>query len=92
MGDTDLVDLHEVMRRDHPGVLRVELPADLLATAILVEPVDPVGHHEVRAMVPLVSHKTQRQADRPREPDRLPVPGRDGRGHGAASLGPQAVS
>ena len=78
VGAADLVDLHEMVRRDHPRVLRVELPADLLPAAILVEPVDPVGHDEVRAVVPLRHEVAERQADGPREADRLPVPGRDG--------------
>ena len=68
-----LIQLHEVVRRNHAGVRRLELPADPLALAPLEDGVDAVGDHQERAVVHLRHEVAQRHADGAGETHRLPL-------------------
>ena len=78
IGAAHLVNLDETVSGDHARIMRVELPADLVLTAILVKPVDPVGDDEERAMVSLGDEVPKWKADRPGKAHGLAVTRGDG--------------
>ena len=73
VGAADLVKLDDVMRRNHPRISRIELPADALLLTPGEKLVNALADDEVRAVVQLRDEVTQRDANRARHPHRLAV-------------------
>src|SRR5262249_752359 len=67
----DLVDLDQVVRRDHARVDRIELPTNLLLLAPFVECVDPLRDDQEGTVEHLRHEIAQRNPDRTRQPHRL---------------------
>ena len=83
IGTANLIELDDVVSRDHARVGRVELPGDPLLAAPREDLIHPLGHDEERPVIHLRDEVAQRDADRPRQPHGLPVAG----GHGEVAIG-----
>ena len=75
IGTADERDLDHVVGGNHPRVAGVKLTRQAVAVERRMQRVDPIGHVERRALVPLGQEVAHRAIERPREPDGHPLGG-----------------